>query len=372
MAIYNIKPLLNEPSGITPGTPDVKPVDVSVTGKILIVSELPENGDLYTLYKLLDGTLWSWYYNKTTSKNEVKLNKYYNLEFKDISKESLLEFLESVREEILLLYNKGITPSEEYFGNYQCFINSETTMYSLPIPLDVYIEDSIYSLKAKCYLEYNVEDGKFKDSTNPDCLYTAKIRIEILDLEDGDVLFEFHYYFMNPLAKQYSKELDQVWLAVDENIVIVLEEQLDISHFRINNLWYNSLKDSYNYEVDLLKLNFLFVTGETTIVDKGYVKFSPDSVYDSELVFTVNSIEDLTKEYIKDNIDALRKAMYLVITKNSRVYTKSVGVSEPNTILPFTLPTFFTSNLVFTQPNLKTMSFNYIKINQTKYSIEYN
>lgn len=424
MSIYNIKPRLDESAEGGGSTPS--PVFIKVEGKLYLVRELPEIGEVANLYKLLDGTFWSWYHNETKVIDPVELSKGYDLIYSNISKDNLKEFLESVRQEILHLHSEGIPMDAKDFGNYELFTEHQTGTYRFAIPVSVFIEDKLYTLNATCYLRHYVVDGELADCPDETSKNNASINIKIEDFEDADILFDFYYNFMNPLSPEYVDVEDQKWLLVDNDTVIVSEEQLDILEFTLSSEWVNNIKETYNYDVDYPSLNFMLDGGYHIVVDEGYTQLGEDAsagksldfnsatgklslldekgnvisevdlgistalvsaVYDenantltltdiqgNEIVvplgsggsssFKVNSLSELTPEFIEEHLQELLDAMFLEDKSRSRVYTKVTGNTEPGTKFPFKLPGLFSINLVFAQPNVIRGGYNYILINK--------
>jgi hypothetical protein len=76
------------------------------------VNELPKVGDVKSLYKLPDGSIWSWHSTtkKETIEEHVELGKQYQFKFSDIDKTKIKDFLEVVKAKVVELYNQGPLP----------------------------------------------------------------------------------------------------------------------------------------------------------------------------------------------------------------------------------------------------------------------
>lgn len=289
MAVYEIKPLLS--NGSSSGG-DVTPIPSKVEGKIYFVSELPEKGQIANLYKLPDDTIWSWYHNETKIMDPVNLQDSFDLIFRNISKDRLKSFLEGVRQEILNLNSQGIEISEEDFGNYQLFTNNTTGMYNFPIPVSVYIENELFTLKSKFYLKWFVIDGQLAESVDENELYLGGINIKINNSNDSDVLFDFYYNFMNPLSPSYVDLKDQKWLLYYGDIVIVQKEQLDILEFSLYSEWYNHLVETYDYNINYGDLNFLFDAGYHIDIDEGWTQVNYEGLVFDLTTGTLSIVDD--------------------------------------------------------------------------------
>ena len=420
MPIYNIKPLLDSGIGEEGSSPSYQ--FSKVEGKLYLVKSLPEKGDVANLYKLFDGSVWSWYHKETKIIDPVELNKGYDLIYNNISKDKLKEFLEEIRREVLYLYGMGIQMTPEDFGKYEIFTQGLSGMYKFPIPMSVFIEDKLYTLNATCYLCYNVVDGEITDSESMSVKNNATINIKIEDFEDNDTLFNFYYNFMNPLSPLYIDVEDQRWLLVDNDTVIVSKEQLDVLEFKLLQTWADHLEEAYNYKLDYSTLTFVLDGGSHIDVDEGYTPVGEgintgtsidfdsstgklsllnekeevisyvnlgistaivSAVYDThnnmltltdmqgnKLIipikssggsetFTVDSLDELTPEFVIDNVQGILNSMFLEDNSTRSIYTKN---SKPGPVLPFRFPTMFSNDIVFTQPNILTGKFNYISI----------
>ncbi len=288
MPVYEIKPLLSEGSE----SGGVTPVPSKVEGKIYFVSELPEKGQIADLYKLPNGAIWSWYHNETKIMDPAQLEGSYDLIFKDISKEDLKSFLEGVRQEILSLHTQGIEISFEDFGNYRVFTDNTTGMYNFPIPVSVYIENKLFTLKAICYLQWFVIDGQLAESVDESELYLGGINIKINNSNDSDVLFDFYYNFMNPLSPSYVDLKDQKWLLYDGDIIIVQKEQLDILEFSLYSDWYDNLVETYGYEINYEDLNLLFDAGYHIDIDEGWTQVNYEGLKFDLTTGTLSIVDD--------------------------------------------------------------------------------
>lgn len=139
------------------------------------VDELPEIGDVKSLYKLPDGSIWSWYstMKEETIEEHVELGKQYQFKFNGIDKTKLKDFLEVVKAKVVELYNQGSLPETMVgdFGTYDFLVedNLDPTMYEFPIPVSITfdgVENSNELILATICLCHNVENKMLIDSTS--------------------------------------------------------------------------------------------------------------------------------------------------------------------------------------------------------------
>lgn len=271
------------------------------------VNELPETGDVKSLYKLPDGSVWSWY-SKTkeeTIEEHVELGKQYQFKFSDIDKTKLKDFLEVVKVKVTELYGKETLPEsmDRDFNNYELFVKDglHPDVYGFPVAVSLIYGEEEKLENVTVLLRYCVEDKQLTDATggSPD------INAEIAVFGAGDLIF---YRFQNPLnEKTYKAEIEQKWFIWDEEEeapVILAEEQVDDVKVEINPKWLEYMKTTYNFDIDLTMLDFLFKLRNETIItkDEGYRRLDDPQIkavkgggntYDSDdgLIFDGDGVE---------------------------------------------------------------------------------
>ena len=275
------------------------------------VDELPETGDVKSLYKLPDGSIWSWYstMKEETIEEHVELGKQYQFKFSDIDKTKIKDFLEVVKAKVTELYNQGTLPEsmDRDFNNYELFVEDglHPDIYEFPVPVGLTFEDGENSnepILATIYLCHNVENKVLMDNTSGHNWANADIRAEGFDGAWPE------YDFQNPLDEEsYDAEIEQKWFAWDDQEdapVILTEEQVDNVKVEINPKWLEYMKTKYNFDIDLTMLDFLFKLRSETIItkDEGYRRLDDPQIkavkgggntYDSDdgLIFDGNGVE---------------------------------------------------------------------------------
>lgn len=179
------------------------------------VNELPKIGDVKSLYKLPDGSIWSWHSTtkKETIEEHVELGKQYQFKFSDIDKTKIKDFLEVVKAKVVELYNQGPLPENMNgdFGWYQLLVEDgfDPDLYDFPVPVGLTFEDGENSnepILAKIQLCHNVENKVLMDNTSDRNTLNADIYIEPLIGEGNSP----EYSFQNPLnEKRYDAEIEQ-------------------------------------------------------------------------------------------------------------------------------------------------------------------
>ena len=247
------------------------------------VDELPETGDVKSLYKLPDGSIWSWYskIKEETIEEHVELGKQYQFKFSGIDKTKIKDFLEVVKSKVVELYNQGSLPEtmNDDFGPYNFLVedNLAPGIYVFPVPVSITfdgVENSNEPILAAIGLLHNVENKMLIDSTSDRVMINADIYVEIY-VDDGNSL-ELEYTFQNPLNKEsYNVEIEQKWYGWNDQEgtpIICTEEQIDSLKVEINSEWLEHMKTTYNFDIDLTMLDFLFKLRSETVVikDEGY------------------------------------------------------------------------------------------------------
>lgn len=280
------------------------------------VDELPETGDVKSLYKLPDGSIWSWYstMKEETIEEHVELGKQYQFKFSDIDKTKLKDFLEVVKAKVTELYNQGALPEtmNEDFGWYDLLVEDgfDPDLYKFPVPVDLTFEDGENSnepILAKIQLCYNVENKVLTDNTSDGNSLNADIYVAPEGESEGGLP---EYAFQNPLnEKTYKAEIEQKWFiwGGEEEVevpIILTEEQMDSVKIEINPEWLEYMKTDYNFDIDLTMLDFLFKLRSETIItkDEGYRRLDDPQIkavkgggntYDSDdgLIFDGDGVE---------------------------------------------------------------------------------
>ena len=276
------------------------------------VNELPETGDVKSLYKLPDGSVWSWY-SKTkqeTIEEHVELGKQYQLKFRDIDKTKIKDFLEVVKAKVVELYSQGTLPENmnRDFGFYKLLVEDglDPDAYYFPIAVSL-THDEEEPLKAFIDLRYYVENKVLMDTTSDQYWVNADILVRPNDKVET-VLPE--YSFQNPLdEREYDAEIEQKWYiwGGEEEVevpVVLTEKQMDSLKVEINSRWLEYMKTTYNFDIDLTMLDFLFKLRNETIItkDEGYRRLDDPQIkavkgggntYDSDdgLIFDGNGVE---------------------------------------------------------------------------------
>lgn len=244
-------------------------------GGLSPVDELPETGDVKSLYKLPDGSIWSWYSatKEETIEEHVELGKQYHFKFSDIDKTKIKDFLEAVKAKVTELYNQGPLPEymSENFGFWALLVEDgfEPDIYEFPVAVSLTFGDGGEPVDATIVLGYCVEDKQLTDATGVSPDMNADVSIW------GDEAVPF-YDFQNPLNEEdYNAEIEQKWYVWDDQEdapVILTEEQMDSVAVEINPEWLEYMRTTYNFDIDLTMLDFLFkLRNETIIVkDEGY------------------------------------------------------------------------------------------------------
>ena len=242
------------------------------------VDELPETGDVKSLYKLPDGSIWSWYstIKEETIEEHVELGKQYQFKFSGIDKTKIKDFLEVVKAKVVELYNQGPLPNTmDDFGTWRLLVEDSLgpDIYELPVPVSLTFEDGENSnelILATIILCYNVENKVLIDSTSD--LNPVNAGILVGADEFGGAFPE--YIFQNPLDEgTYHVEFDQKWCILGgEDPIIFTKEQMDSLKVEINSEWLEHMKTTYNFDIDITMLDFLFkLRSETvTVKDEGY------------------------------------------------------------------------------------------------------
>ena len=267
------------------------------------VNELPETGDVKSLYKLPDGSVWSWYSTtkQETIEEHVELGKQYQLKFSDIDKTKIKDFLEVVKAKVVELYNQGTLPENmaNDFNNYELLVEDglHPDIYSFPIQV-FFTNGDEETGNAAIVLAHCVEDKQFTDATDVYPPVNAGVRVS------GAV-----YMFQNSLnEKKYHAEIEQKWVIWGgeeaEVPVILTEEQMDSAKVEINPDWLEYMKTTYNFDIDLTMLDFLFKLRSETIItkDEGYRRLDDPQIkavkgggntYDSDdgLIFDGDGVE---------------------------------------------------------------------------------
>ena len=130
------------------------------------VDELPETGDVKSLYKLPDGSIWSWYstIKEETIEEHVELGKQYQFKFNGIDKTKIKDFLEVINAKVVELYNQGTLPDTmDDFGTWRLLVEDgfDPDIYEFPVPVSLTFEDgenSNESILAIINLCHNVEN----------------------------------------------------------------------------------------------------------------------------------------------------------------------------------------------------------------------
>lgn len=282
-------------------------------GGLTPTEKLPDTGDVKALYKLPDGSIWSWYSTtkEETIEEHVELGEKYQFKFSDINKTKLEDFLNVVRDKIIELANQGADPHlmDHYFGMWRVFTedSSDPAVYDFPVGVNLTFEDNESSnepILAGILLSHNVENKVLIDNTSDWNRMNADVYIMP---NEGDEELP-GYSFQNPLAKEYDEELEQkwtIWNDEQEKVVLVPEEQMDVIKVEINPEWLAYMKTTFNFDIDLTMLDFLFkLKNETVVVkDEGYrrlddpqvktVKSTGGNTYDTDdgFVFNGNTVE---------------------------------------------------------------------------------
>lgn len=273
------------------------------------VDELPETGDVKSLYKLPDGSIWSWYstMKEETIEEHVELGKQYQFKFSDIDKTKIKDFLEVVKAKVTELYNQGTLPGtmDKDFGWYQLLVEDgfDPTTYEFSVPASLTFEDGENSnepILVTIRLGYNVENKVLMDNTSGHNWANADIRAEGFDGAWPE------YTFQNPLdEKEYNAEIEQKWcIWGEEDPIVLTEEQMDSVKVEINPEWLEYMKTDYNFDIDLTMLDFLFKLRSETIItkDEGYRRLDDPQIkavkgggntYDSDdgLIFDGEGVE---------------------------------------------------------------------------------
>ena len=271
------------------------------------VDELPETGDVKSLYKLPDGSIWSWYstMKEETIEEHVELGKQYQFKFSDIDKTKLEDFLEVVKAKVTELYNQGTLPEsmENDFGMYRLLVEDDLDpdTYDFPVAVSLTFEDGEEPMHAAVALGHCVEDKQLTDATDVFPNINAEVSVW-----GGDVVP--FYDFQNPLNEHdYHAEIEQKWYIWDDQEdapVILTEEQMDAVKVEINSRWLEYMKTTYNFDIDLTMLDFLFKLRSETIItkDEGYRRLDDPQIkavkgggntYDSDdgLIFDGDGVE---------------------------------------------------------------------------------
>lgn len=181
------------------------------------VNELPKTGDVNSLYKLPDGSIWSWHstMKEETIEEHVELGKQYQFKFSNIDKNKLKGFLEVVKAKVTELYNQGPLPEtmEDDFDWYNLLVEDgfDPDIYEFPVPVGLTFEDGENSnepILATIRLCHNVENKVLMDNTGGHNWANADIYVR--PNEDEGNLPE--YTFQNPLNEDaYRAEIEQKW-----------------------------------------------------------------------------------------------------------------------------------------------------------------
>ena len=277
------------------------------------VDELPETGDVKSLYKLPDGSIWSWYstMKEETIEEHVELGKQYQFKFSDIDKTKIKDFLEVVKAKVVELYSLETLPEnmEDDFGFYKLLVEDglDPAAYEFPVPVGLTFEDNENSnetILARILLSYNVENKVFMDNTSGRNWLNADIYVESSEGEQNSP----DYPFQNPLNEEaYDAEIEQkwsIWDGEEDAPVILTEEQMNSIKVEINPEWLEYMKTDYNFDIDLTMLDFLFKLRSETIItkDEGYRRLDDPQIkavkgggntYDADdgLIFDGNGVE---------------------------------------------------------------------------------
>ncbi len=282
-------------------------------GGLTPIEKLPDTGDVKALYKLPDGSIWSWYstIKEETIEEHVELGKKYQFLFSDINKTKLEDFLNVVRDKIIELANQDVDPHlmDQYFGMWRVFTedSSDPARYEFPVGVNLTFEDNESSNESILFailLGHNVENKVLIDNTSDGTRLNAGIRVAS---NEGDENLP-EYPFQNHLNEEYDEEIEQKWVTWNDEqgkVVIVSEEQMNVIKVEINPEWLAYMKTTFNFDIDLTMLDFLFkLKNETVVVkDEGYrrlddpqvktVKSTGGNTYDVDdgLVFDGNTVE---------------------------------------------------------------------------------
>ena len=276
------------------------------------VNELPETGDVKSLYKLPDGSVWSWYSTtkEETIEEHVELGKKYQFKFSDIDKTKIKDFLEVVKAKVVELYSQETLPEsmEDDFGFYKLLVEDGMLpgVYVFPIGVFLTHDDSGGAELTNIFLGYCVENKQFTDATDVTPFVNAVVNIfgEEPSVETPT------YWFQNALnEKEYRAEIEQKWFYLvkreeGEDTVILTEEQMDSVKVEISPNWLEYMKTTYNFDIDLTMLDFLFKLRSETIItkDEGYRRLDDPQIkavkgggntYDSDdgLIFDGDGVE---------------------------------------------------------------------------------
>lgn len=197
----------------------------------------------------------------------------------------------------------------EAFGAWNVFTEDglDPEVYEFPVFVSLTFEDSESSnepIFATIRITHNVENKVLADNTSDWNWQNAEIFM--LPNKGKEILP--NYAFQNSLNEGYDAETEQkwtVWNNEQDKYIPTSEEQMDVIKVEFVSEWLEYMKTTFNFDIDLTMLDFLFkLKNETVVVkDEGYrrlddpqakaVKSTGGNTYDIDdgLVFDGNTVE---------------------------------------------------------------------------------
>jgi hypothetical protein len=172
------------------------------------------------------------------------------------------------------------------FGWYDLLVEDgfDPDLYEFPVPVDLTFENGENSnehILATIQLCHNVENKMLIDNTSDWNWQNADIYVAPDGESEGGLP---EYAFQNPLNEEtYHAEMEQkwyIWNNQEDAPIILTEEQMNSLKVEINPRWLEYMKITYNFDIDLTMLDFLFkLRNETIIVkDEGYNRLDDQQI----------------------------------------------------------------------------------------------